>query len=219
MDPDFQPKMVEFRMEYCDGQLDSLLDSYYTSTNAPAASDAPAASLVDEALALDAPIAPSPDRMINQLLISARDKLAQGESEAARDQLVKGFEIDPDNAALRLMAGLAQCQARKFSDAIYLLSELADEQPSNAPVRVALAAAYFGSGDTEKAQAELETAIRLAPDLGDAHYNLAQILLAAPTPDLEAVNRHYRRALALGAPPDLRVEAVIKDPGRRDEDQ
>ncbi|NQU40177.1 MAG: hypothetical protein HQ523_09520 [Lentisphaerae bacterium] len=212
-DPDFQPEMVEFRMEYCDGQIAAMLAAYYPSTNATPMTVVSAPSVVDEALALDAPTAQADDRRIEELLIGARSKLEQGEAEAARDLLLKGFEVDPDNVALRLLAGLAQCQARKFGDAIYLLGELANEQPSNAAVHVSLAAACFGSGDSGRAQMELETAVRLEPDMADAHYNLAQLLLTTPTPDLDAVDRHYRRARHLGTPPDLRVESALKESG------
>ncbi|MBT3295797.1 MAG: tetratricopeptide repeat protein [Verrucomicrobia bacterium] len=211
-DPDFQPDMVQFRMAYCDSQMDALLEGMR-----PAGADAPHGSadpsnIVATVMALDAAPPGIDPATVRELLISARRKLEEGEPEAARALLLLGFKTDPDNADLRLMAGLAQCQARKFGDAIFLLGELVDEQPSNAPVRVGLAAAYFGDGQTNAAQRELEAAIALEPDLKEAHYNMAQLFLAAPAPDIEAVTRHYQRARELGAAPDLRVETAISKP-------
>jgi len=118
--------------------------------------------------------------------------------------------VDPDNVNLRLLAGLAQCQARRFGDAIFLLKELSIEEPSNAPVRVGLAAAYFGDDQREAAIAELETAISLEPGMAEAHYNMAQVMLTGPAPDHDAAYDFYHRALELGTAPDPRLEAIFE---------
>jgi tetratricopeptide (TPR) repeat protein len=198
-DPDFQPDMIEFRMEYCDGRLAALLDGMQPTDVAP--KPASTNAVPDEAI--------SPDD-VPELLALARDHIEEGESDAARAQILQGFKIDPDNVNLRLLAGLAQCQARRFGDAIFLLKELSIEEPSNAPIRVGLAAAYFGDGQRDAAIAELETAISLEPTLAEAHFNMAQIMLTGPTPDSEAAYDFYHRALELGAAPDPRLEAAFE---------
>jgi tetratricopeptide (TPR) repeat protein len=211
-DPDFQPDMIQFRIAYCDSQLAAVLEGMQPTMADATRGNADPSNIVAKVMALDAAPPGIDPATIRELLVGARRKLEEGEPEAARGLLLQGFKIDPDNADLRLLAGLAQCQARKFSDAIFLLGELVDEQPSNAPVRVGLAAAYFGDGQTDAAQRELEAAMALEPDLKEAHYNMAQLFLAGPAPDIKAVTRYYQRARDLGAAPDLRIEAAISKP-------
>ncbi len=199
-DPDFQPDMIEYRMEYCDNQMAALLDSMASAGTEPE----------PESSTNALPDAPAAPEGVPGLLALARDHLEEGESDAARAQILEGFKMDPDNVNLRLLAGLAQCQARRFGDAIFLLKELSIEEPSNAPVRVGLAAAYFGDGQRGAAIAELETALSLEPDLAAAHYNMAQLMLTGPTPDPEAAHTSYHRALELGAAPDPRLEALFE---------
>ena len=211
-DPDFQPDMVQFRMAYCDSQLATVLKAMRPAVADATRGKADPSNIVAKVMALDAAPPGIDPATIRELLVGARRKLEEGEPQAARALLLQGFKIDPDHADLRLLAGLAQCQARKFGDAIFLLGELVDEQPSNAPVRVGLAAAYFGDGQTDAAQRELEAAMALEPDLKEAHYNMAQLFLAGPAPDIKAVTRYYQRARELGAAPDLRVETAISKP-------
>ncbi|MBL7077005.1 MAG: tetratricopeptide repeat protein [Kiritimatiellae bacterium] len=199
-DPDFQPDMIEFRMEYCDGRLAALLNRLQPED--PGLEQGPATN--------QPPTVATAPEDVPELLALARGHLEEGESDAARAQLIEGFKVDPDNVNLRLLAGLAQCQARRFGDAIFLLKELSIEEPSNASVRVGLAAAYFGDGQREAAAEELEAAISLEPDMADAHYNMAQLMLAGPTPDNEAAYDFYHRALELGATPDPRLEALFE---------
>jgi len=199
-DPDFQPDMIEFRMEYCDDRIAALLNSTQRAKTAPE----------PQADTNAFPHATSASDDVPTLLALARDYLEEGESDAARAQILEGFKMDPDNINLRLLAGLAQCQARRFGDAIFLLKELSIEEPSNAPVRIGLAAAYFGDGQREASIAELESAIELEPNLAEAHYNMAQLMLTGPTPDNDAAYDFYHRALELGAAPDPRLEALFE---------
>ncbi len=200
-DPDYQPDMIEFRMEYCDSRLAALLNAMRPADETTEPQNTTNVS----------PAVASVPQDVANLLVLARDHLEEGESEAARAQILEGFKVDPDNVNLRLLAGLAQCQARRFGDAIFLLKELAIEEPSNAPVRIGLAAAYFGDGQRDAAIAELETAISLEPDLAEAHYNMGQLMLTGPDPDRDAAYSFYHRALELGTAPDPRLEALFED--------
>lgn len=200
--PDFQPDMIEFRMAYCDERIAQLMERVQPTalkTAQQGATNAP-------------PSAPSAGNL-DAILVQSRRRLAAGEPEAAREHLLQGFKIDPDNVNLRLLAGLAQCQARRFEDAIFLLKTLADDAPSRAPIHVALAAAYFGNGDRDAAVRELETAIDIDPALAEAHYNMAQLMLTGAAPDRNAAQASYRRALELGAPPDPRLaNRIAREP-------
>ncbi len=208
-DPDFQPDMIEFRMAYCDDRLAALYEAMQPGLDTQTTNATNSATRVARELPGD----------VADLLAQARIHLEEGESEAARARIIEGFKMDPDNIELRLLAGLAQCQARRFGDAIFLLKELAIEEPSNAAVRVGLAAAYFGDGQREAALAELDAAITLDPGLGEAHYNRAQLMMTGPEPDREASQQSYAQALRLGATPDRRLEALINPGAASPEDQ
>lgn len=196
-DPDFQPNIIEARMEYCDQRMAGLLGAMQAEATATNSVPEPSRN-------------PRPSVDVSALLTAARNHLEEGEPEAARAEILQGFKLDPDNVELRLLAGLAQCQARRFGDAIFLLKELAIEEPSNAPVRIGLAAAYIGDGQRDSAMKELKTAITLAPSLAESYYDMAQLLMRGPQPDIEGARAAYQRALTLGATPDPRIEAALK---------
>ncbi len=200
-DPDFQPDMIEFRMAYCDDQLATLLQTLNPGTTT--------GTVPQNATNTVRAVETLPHKDVSTVLALARDHLEEGEPEAARAKILEGFKVDPDSVELRLLAGLAQCQARRFGDAIFLLKELAIEEPSHAPVRVGLAAAYLGDGQRDAAREELEAAHVLDPTLPEPHYNMAQLLLSGPSPDRTAASNAYHRALQLGATPDPRLEAML----------
>ena len=198
--PDFNPNMIEFRMEYCDDQLQALLDGLKLDTDLPPEPRGTNAVPAE---------VQQPDD-VRSLVAVARKHLEEGESDAARARIIEGFKVNPDNVSLRLLAGLAQCQARRFGDAIFLLKELSIEEPSNASVHVGLAAAYFGDGQRDAAIAELKAAISVEPGLAEVHYNMAQVMLAGPEPDRKSAHDFYHRALELGTAPDARLEAMFE---------
>jgi tetratricopeptide (TPR) repeat protein len=228
--PDWEPEMVTFRLEYCANQLESLRTAVAVPPPAPAAdtetadADEPAlreatTNAVPPADAAPAgadaapdPAPPTPAPPLDQLVADAERALREGEPETARQSLLRAFEQNPDDARVRLLAGIVQCQLRRFDDALYVLAELAGEQPQDARVQIALAAALFGSGQRQAARDALERALRLAPDLHEAHYNLAQLLMTGPGADPAAAARHYRRAIELGAAPDPRLADSIGTP-------
>jgi Tfp pilus assembly protein PilF len=49
------------------------------------------------------------------------------------------------------------------------------------------------------------------PDYAEAHFNLAVIYATAKPPSIALAKRHYEKALELGAGPDKRLAAMLKD--------
>jgi len=92
-----------------------------------------------------------------------------------------------------------------------VLESLATDSPSNAAVHVLLGTARFGLGNVAEARDEMERALALDPESKTAHFNLAQILLAASPPDLRAARDHYRKALDLGSAPDEDLDLLLED--------
>ena len=62
--------------------------------------------------------------------------------------------------------------------------------------RVGIAAEYLKDGDEEHAQMQLQRALKLAPDLPEAH-NLMGVLLERDG-DIKGADREYRKAVSLG---------------------
>ena len=60
------------------------------------------------------------------------------------------------------------------------------------------------------ARKEIEQAIKLNPLFADAHYNMAQLLLAVQPPEPIMARAHYERALELGGDPDPDFEIVLR---------
>lgn len=69
-----------------------------------------------------------------------------------------------EDALARLYLGLALLQADRGHESVNLLKKLSTDRPDDAFVRAALAEARFRTGDTPGAFADLDEAVRLAPD-------------------------------------------------------
>ena len=119
---------------------------------------------------------------------------------------------DRDDAQARVLLGTAYCMAGKYNSAVEVLTPLVVNDPSNARAQNALGAAWMGLGDTRSARIALEKAVALDSQLGDAHFNLAQVLLVAEPADREKARQHYLNAMALGAEADEELAKALGSP-------
>ena len=206
--PDWQPGMVGFRIVYSNDQLKAL-----TRRAGPAAGLTFGTSELVTVMPAG-PAVPAADQNtvdpLSAILITAKRLLKTGEAARARVILLQGLRLDPDHVTTRVLLGMAQCMARNFADAVFLLQQLVQEIPNDPHARVALATAYFGVNRVADAARELERAIEVAPDMSEAHYNMAHVLLATTPPDTDAARRHYRKSLDLGGAPDEYLEDALK---------
>ena len=213
--PDVQPGVVAFRVAYCDDQIEALLRATADPDTPPTPEPEGLVVSTNAAQAIREPAGPpdanAPALPAADALVEARLLLRSAEPEAARSLLLPALQADPDNPALRLLMGVAQCQAHNFDDAIHLLTGLVGDNPTNALAHTALGTAYFGAGRTEEALTEVRRALVLDPAMSEARYDLAQLLLTLQPPDLEGAREQYRQALALGAPPDKRLDFLLQD--------
>jgi len=139
----------------------------------------------------------------------AVELIKQGKSEEARKMLIDAIKRQPDDIELRMLIATAQCQQGQFVDAVLILEQLVQELPSNAKAFLMLSTAYFGMGDFPAAKRSIERAIALNPGSREAHYNLAQLLLAINAEDQSLAQQHYQQAVDLGADVDEDLEAVL----------
>ena len=225
--PGWQTNLVRFRIAYCRDQLKALLGlaggtqpppaavSNITPPRVSADTSTPSSILEPRVLPPLVPpgttnITPSPGtNTLTQITSRAKVLLSEGKFVQARLLLMEGIVIDPDHYLVRLLLGVAQCEAAKFDDAALLLKQLADENPTDPHVHIALAGAYLGMGETSNATHEVTTALELKPGMAEAHYNMVQILIASEPLDRELAKYHYGKAIEAGAKPDEKIEALL----------
>jgi tetratricopeptide (TPR) repeat protein len=230
--PQWQPAMVRFRITYCDDQLNNLVDSVKKgrihlhpsmpplepASNAPPATatmppppvpgpEPPAPPLTDAGSSAPDTASAGP---ADDPLSKARRLMRAGEAEHARALIFEQLKREPDSVEVRLLMGVVQCQNQKFEDAVFILTQLSEDAPQRAEVFIALATAYLGIGHLDRVRASLETAIKLDPQSPQAHFDMAQILIAQETPDMEAATTHYRRSVELGGERDPRFESAVE---------
>lgn len=109
----------------------------------------------------------------------------------------------------QLLLGIALGMKAEYREAVDVLKPVVRQDPAAAAARNALGAAWMGWGKTREAREELEQAVDLDPRLGDAHYNLAQVLSLGAPADREAAREHYDRAVELGVPADPDLEKLL----------
>ena len=208
--PKWQPEVVRFRLVYCNNQVEAMRNRL----EAPGTIQPKNGSPVGPGDVEPAPATNGKPQDktagLAEMKKTAAELIEQGQADQAGQLLLKGLRLDPDNRSLRLMIGMARCRAGRFEDAIHLLEPMIDEQPNDAEAYLLLGTAYFGLGRNGKALGAVRQATELAPNMGEAHFNLARVLVSMDQPDPQLAGQHYRLAMQLGVPPDPELEALIR---------
>lgn len=209
--PDWQPGVVDFKIRYCMRRLDLLPPAPPAETNALSRTASPSVTSPQAA----PETAPSETdlraaKALDNLIEASRRQLLVGNVAAARDGLLSALRISPDHPTIRLLLGLAQCRNGQFEDAVTLLDNLIEDEPNNAWAHLYRGTARVGMGRIDEAVADIEKATRLNPRSHEAYYDLAQALLMKSPPDTANAQKHYRKAIELGATPDPALEARLK---------
>jgi tetratricopeptide (TPR) repeat protein len=213
--PDVQASVVRFRAAYCDEQMEALIKQVDRPSSLPREPVLEDAQFTEPRWDTPPP-APSPlgnsaeDLDLPTIRAKTRWLLGNGDTAGARRYLMDAMNVYPDDASVRLLMGVVQCQAGSYKDASYVLEQLAEELPAYADAHMALGAAYFGLGRSSDAERELTAALRINPDIPEAHYNLVHVLLGKKPADRDAARQHYRRMLQLGGAPDPQVETQLE---------
>lgn len=242
--PDWQPDVTRFRISYCDSQLEVLLrrleaeamkdgDGDGGDTAEPSAPDPagePVTEPADGPFDKEIPVA----RDLNRVRAEAKSVLTGDKPGRARLILLKGLELAPDDAGVRVLMGILHCRLGEHTQAMHLMEQLVEEEPSNAVARVVLGSAYFGVGRMEDAERQMKKAIEADSGLAEAHFDLAQILMERSPTNVKAAGLHYRKALDLGCDADPALERELRkaatapgddtwdtpvDPGKQNEER
>ncbi|MCK5849382.1 MAG: tetratricopeptide repeat protein [Kiritimatiellae bacterium] len=190
--PQWKQGLIKFRTTYCSGQIQRLLS--ITKGLSPKPKTA----------------VPAEGGQIKKIVTIATKYLKNNKHAKARSILMEGLDINPDNTAIRLLLGIAQSQASEFDDALQILQALVKESPSNAHAHIALAAAHMGIGQTRKAKDEISAALKLNPNMPEAHYNMVRILVSIMPLDKKTACYHYEKAIDLGAKPTKALDSLLK---------
>jgi Flp pilus assembly protein TadD len=139
-----------------------------------------------------------------------RRLLQAGQTSQALWLVREGERVMPGDLDLTVLHGLAACQSGQYNEAVELLQPHDTPALTQASVLITLGSAYMGLGRLGDARVAMERGLKLAPNSGEGHYNLAQILLAIPPPEVDRAQAHYERALALGSQPDTAFENKLR---------
>lgn len=201
--PDWEPGATRFRIQHCQQELGRLkrlqekgpVDMTQAGGRTPATAGSAASN-------------PSDD--LHRVKVAAVTLLDEGKAEEARQALMNGMQINPDDSGLRVLLGMAQCLAGRHHDAVFLLRNVVEEDPYNAHAHAALGTAYFGLARYADAAVEMKKAADSNPALSEPHFNLAQILSISDPPDVSGAEYHYRKALRLGGKRDADLEQRLQ---------
>ncbi|MGF1679517.1 MAG: tetratricopeptide repeat protein [Candidatus Methylacidiphilales bacterium] len=136
-------------------------------------------------------------------------RFQQGRYPVAEEHLRKAVQLAPQDAFSHSILGIVLYQQGKYDDAVQILSRASALDPNDPKTRNYLGIAASQKGWQEAAEQECRKAIELDPQYGDAHFNLAVIYATQKPPAKELSKRHYNRALELGIPRDMQLEALV----------
>jgi len=101
--------------------------------------------------------------------------LGTGDQEGARKAFQQELEINPNNFDANLRLGFLLRQDEDHSAAMPYLARALEVHPGDFGVRYQIATAELALGHIEKAQAELESILKEAPNFTEAHVTLATV--------------------------------------------
>ena len=134
----------------------------------------------------------------------------QGKLEAAEVVLRKAVVVAPGDSGAWSLLGATHFRQGKLDVALEELSRAVALDSTNAEAHNFLGIVLSEKGKPVDAEQEVRRALELKSDYADAQINLAVLYAHQQPPRRELARFHYRKALALGAPPDAGLEALLR---------
>ena len=131
---------------------------------------------------------------INQ---EAQFLISQGKLAEARNILLKAQQQNPSDARILLGLGVVSAREGDFINAEKWLTMATDAAPSNANIHIHIANTLNQLQKQDEAISHYQTAISINPDIFEAHFLLAGLLL--PRKDLKNAEYHYKYAIKLNS--------------------
>jgi Tfp pilus assembly protein PilF len=201
--------VTRFRTDYCDNQIRAVLKRM--------GGGEPGRGLSAERVAAGVADG-SPDESargastLGQMKGDARHLLLAGETSSARRLLLKALQTDADDPDVRTLLAVLHCQAGQYDNAVYMMEQLVSERDAGAVAHLVLGGAYLALGRVSDSERHVRRAIEIDPASGEAHYDMAQVLVARDPPDAAGARRHYGLALKLGGTADASLEGRMGTP-------
>jgi tetratricopeptide (TPR) repeat protein len=101
--------------------------------------------------------------------------LGTGDQQGARKAFLQELEINPNNFEANLRLGFLLRMDQDYSAAMPYLSRALDVRPGDFGVRFQIASVEMALGQSAKAEADLESIVRQAPNFSEAHVTLATL--------------------------------------------
>lgn len=134
-----------------------------------------------------------------------------GKLAEAAECFEKSVQFNSDLIQSWLALGLVYSAKGDKYRALSVFARAIHEDPADARAHNYLAIVAKDLGWTDAAEAELQRALELNPEYGNAHFNLALMYLDRKPPALELAKRHYSKAISLGVEKDEIVERKLKE--------
>ncbi len=150
----------------------------------------------------------------DQTLLSAQLGLAfcayQQDRLADAHALVRDvLKVNADQPQAISLRGLLSWQEGRLASALKDTGRAVDLDPEDAQLRKFHGMVLHSAQRSEEALEEMRAAARLNPQDGETLMNIAIMLARSEPPQLEESRSFYRRALALGQPPEPNLDALF----------
>lgn len=139
----------------------------------------------------------------------AESMLAGGETAAAEKLVIKLLGLDGKNAGYLFLAGRIASATGRYQEATVHLENALQDAPDDPAIRRELATVYYGLNRLVDAADMFRSVLKLDPNDGESHFNLAAVLLMSDPPWQAEAATHYREALRLGEPRDESIEKLL----------
>lgn len=135
--------------------------------------------------------------------------LYRNKCEEAVEYLQRASRLAPDLAISYYLTGINLYRLDRMDEARVMFARTAELDPGNAEAFFYLANIEGISGEYDRALKHFAAALKLKPQLGDAHYNMAR--LYAELKKIPDASRAYDRAVQNGAEPDPEFEEYLRN--------
>jgi putative PEP-CTERM system TPR-repeat lipoprotein len=120
-------------------------------------------------------------------------RIATGNTDRAIADLEAAAKLDPGGTQADITLAMLNLRRKEFDQALRTIGKLEATQPDNTLLHNMKGAAYLGKGDTGKARAQFEIALKIDPAYFPAAANLASLDLRAG--NAAAARRRYESVL------------------------
>lgn len=136
-------------------------------------------------------------------------KMATKQHAEAQRFLEKAVAIQGDYGFAYYLLGRNFFQQGRMDEALERLNESLHHDPKNPRAHNCVGVISSQKGFINRAEGAFSEAVKLDPEFGDAHFNLAVVYATREKPDPNRAAEHYNRAVLLGVPRDQAIESYL----------